>query len=476
MPFPFNLPTTSQLSFTSHLSSNTHPSLPLTATTLRGVLRDSLKKHKRLPLSFQPSNLSNVLAALNEYLPHLFALDTGLSGGTVAGEEIHIVLEKELEVEWRARIAARTPGREASRVKGSSIEYEIIFALTTLACIYSLLARRQLHTLYGATTPSTAERTETVALATQYLLQSGSIHQYLVGRCQETSMKARTLECMSTVQSGLASLAIAEATLQALLKDDPYPAAVVQDRNKNDKDWMIKSPDIPKVRAHLFARLSLAAADHASKTQAMLGRPQNVDSDLIKYLDDLRCTARAKACRFLAIDADLTGKTGEAIAWLRGGKKELGLLAIGKNEEKKAGAFSKLKKDWTEKREDRKVDKGGLWGSDAGKSEEGRIIEMLEKKWVKMNDTMNTQLVPPSESLFASMPSGREIHTLKIFVPPSLEEYVLVRMRAPPSPQPSSFKGSSDESDDEPAEFENDPVGAFPGTRQDYGKPRGAYY
>jgi hypothetical protein len=155
------------------------------------------------------------------------------------------------------------------------------------------------------------------------------------------------------------------------------------------KDWMFRSVEIPKVRAHLFARLCLASSEHAAKAQAMLGRSPKIDDELLKYVDDLRRTAKGKACRFLACDAETGGKTGEGIAWLRGAKKELGFTALASDEEKKSSGFSKLKKEWQEKREDRKIEKGVDWGTDAGKFEEGRIIDMLLKKWEKMNDTVS---------------------------------------------------------------------------------------
>jgi hypothetical protein len=151
---------------------------------------------------------------------------------------------------------------------------------------------------------------------------------------------------------------------------------------------MFKSVEIPKVRAHLFARLCLASAEHAAKAQAMLGRSPRINDDLLKYIDDLRRTAKGKACRFLACDAETGGKTGEGIAWLRGARKELGFASLAADEEKKSSGFSKLKKEWQEKREDRKIEKGVDWGTDAGKFEEGRIIDMLLKKWEKMNDTV----------------------------------------------------------------------------------------
>ena len=385
MPFPFILPTTSSASLSSHLSSGTHPSLPFTATSQRGVLRDALKKHKRLPPPSRSSDLPTVLTALEGYLPFLLALDAGIGAKTVAREEVDVVLEKEVEIEWRATLSATIAGREASRVRLQSLEYELFFVLSTLAYTHTLLARSQLQMLHGPTTPSSEQRTAAVSAAMKHLLQTCSIHTHLLSRSAEWTSSPQVPDISANVVSALASLALAEATLLAVLKDDPYPAAVAQERNENDNEWMIKAPDIPKVRAHLFARLCLAAAEHASKGSALLAQTRNVDDSLSKYLVGFRRTARGKACRFFGIDADLGGKTGEGIAWLRAGMKELGFSS--NSEESKSRGFGKWKRGWNEKKEDRKLEMGGDWGLDAGRLEEGRVLDMLEAKWVKMNDT-----------------------------------------------------------------------------------------
>ena len=189
---------------------------------------------------------------------------------------------------------------------------------------------------------------------------------------------------------------MAEATLLAVLKDDPYPAAVAQDRNKNDKEWMIKAPELPKVRAHLFARLCLAAAEHASNALSLLrinSGSSKITADLVTYVANLRKTASGKAYRFCGIDAELGGQTGTGIAWLQAAMHELGTLP--KEEAGKKGlSLGRLKKEWIEKREDKKIEKGAAWGSDAGKFEECRVLEMLDKKWGKMNDTVSLKALP----------------------------------------------------------------------------------
>ena len=112
--------------------------------------------------------------------------------------------------------------------------------------------------------------------------------------------------------------------------------------------------------------------------------------DLLRYVEDLRRTSRGKACRFFGIDAELGGQTGTALAWLQAGLHELGLSSK-EDAGKKGLSLGRFKKEWAEKREDRKVEKGSTWGSDAGRLEEGRVLEMLEKKWAKMNDTVGHQ-------------------------------------------------------------------------------------
>jgi hypothetical protein len=402
MPYLFALPTTSYTALSPSLTSSTHPSLPLTATSHRSVLRTVLKNHKRLPPTSQTSNLPTVLSAIQTYLPYLFALDAGLCGSKVAGEEIDVVLVKELEFEWRATLSAgaKVAGYEAKRTKVKSLESEIGFVLLTLAEVYALMARGELRLLVDSKSEmlGAEARTKVIATAMKYLVEANGVLNYLLARTQQQGAAAAAAVLADPVPDtslpvlhALAELTMAEATLIAVLKDDPYPALVAESKSKTSKDWMFKSPSIPKVRAHLYARLCLAAAEHAARAQGMLGKApkgdKGVDESLRKYADDLRRTARGKAVRFFAIDKESEGKIGEGLAYLRGAKSELGFA--GSDEDNgKASTFSKLKKDWREKREDKKIEKDSEWGADAGRFEEGRVVDMLEEKWKKTNDTV----------------------------------------------------------------------------------------
>ncbi len=83
---------------------------------------------------------------------------------------------------------------------------------------------------------------------------------------------------------------------------------------------------------------------------------------------------------------------------------------------------------------------------------------------------INTQAIPPIGPLMATMPSGREIHTLKPYNPPVLDASILESMRAPPDRADDYGDGSSDED-----EQKQDPVGAFPGTKEDYSSSSNYY-
>ena len=388
MPYPFALPTTSSLLFSDFIRSDTHPSLVIGATTHRNVLRSVLKTHRRLPPQSQASNLTSVVSALNGYLPYLFALDSGLGGVPVNNEEIDVVLVKEVEAEWRPSLSASLVGSDVRRIKEKGLDYELCFAMTTLAFTYYLMSRSQLHGLYASTAPSAEQRTSIITSATKYLLQANSVHEYLTSRTGDVNFPPGAIDVSNAAQNALASFALAEATSLAILKDDPYPAVVLKSRNKNDNEWMFKAPDIPKVRAHLFARLGLQAAEHAGRAHALLSGKKGLDDVFLKYVKDLQRVSRAKACRFFGIDAELGGKVGEGIGWLGGGKKELG-LKVDEGEASKVRGLAKLKKNWSEKREDKKIEKGMNWGVDAGRTEEVRVIEMLEEKWNHANNIVS---------------------------------------------------------------------------------------
>lgn len=479
MPFPFVLSTTSHLSFQQNFISSTHPSLPSTATSQRNLLRSTLKTHKRLRAVEQSTNLNEVLSALTSYLKYVCTLDSALSGVTVNDEDVDLALTKEIEVQWRPTLSSGSiPGREAERVRGQGLDYEYFFVHQMYAIVQNLLARQALLGLYASSVPSSEKRVELIQAATRHLKSACSIHMFLVHRASSSDgppeLPPFAVDVSINMQSALQRLAQAEFNLLSAFKDDPYPAILVQARNELDREWMIKAPEIPKTRAQVLTRLCIAAAEHAGSASAILRAERRVTKDLIEYVDDLRRMARARACRFQAIGADGHGETGKGVAWVYAGLSELGLEVNAKEGSSKASGLSKLKASWQERKEDKRIGKGSTrWGSDAGKSEEARILEYLEKKLVKSNDTVHFQKVPEYKSLVATLPSGMNMPMGdEKWEGPTLSEDELVQMRAPPDINAMDQDSSGDENEDlqdlrGPGPGSG-PAGAFPGTQGAY--------
>ncbi|KIW22197.1 uncharacterized protein PV07_12108 [Cladophialophora immunda] len=478
MPFPFVLSTTSHISFQASLISSTHPSLPSATTSQRAALRAALKAHKRLSAADQATNLLSLASTAQSYIRYLVTLDVALSGKPVAGEVVDIALAKEPEIEWRPTLGANAiPGRENERAKGKGLDYELFFVHHTLALIQNLLARQSLLGLYSSVNPTLEQRTSLIQGASKCLQTAHAIHSYLLLRANSSSdgppsFPPSAVDVSASVQLALQHLTHAEFNLLCVLKEDPYPAILVQSRNKDDKEWMIRAPQIAKVRGQVLTRLCIGAADHASAAiVALKVETTKASRELLEYCDGIHRASRAKACRFQALEEDThEGQTGKAIAWLRAAMNELG-VEMGKDGAKASG-LGKLKASWIERREDKRIEKGSTtWGMDGGKLEEGRIVEYLDQKFNKQNDTINVQLIPEWKLLLALLPSGMNMPVAEKWKPAPLEETELAAMRAPPDHDELGATNSSDENEDSMAV----PAGAFPGTQRDYGSGTSYY-
>ena len=399
------------------------------------------------------------MEAVNGYLGYLFALESGVGGSGSSGEGIEVRVKREIEVEWRTTLSTppsslsgalgrrkksdkkkskdddndesnsnsdtNTPdGKPSTSVRGRvplhSLPAETTFTCLLLGLLHSLLARSSLRTLHdkSSTTgaPTASTRTTAVAAGMRHFLTAHSIFSYLASRPAHTAPANPPPDISAPVLRALAELCMAEATLSAVIKDDAHAAAAAQERHDTDDTWMYAAPSIPKVRAHLFARLCMAAAEHAGRGVGLLleaeasssgvpGGSGKLDPELLRYMRDLRRTARAKACRFLGVDREGEGATAEGIAWLRAAWVELGFEEDGvevEGEGKRGLGFSRLKSKVKEGREDRRIAGGGEWGGDAGRLEERRVVKGLLAKWEKLNNAVHT--------LF-SLPHIFHIHT-----------------------------------------------------------------
>jgi hypothetical protein len=391
MPFPFVLPTTNYVDLSPCFSSSTHPSLIQATTSERAQLRHVLKSHKRLEPAVQASNLRAVLDAVDRYLPYISSLETALSGKDVGGEHVDVTLVKEPEFEWRPMLSLRkTASLSSSMSKGrwkqKGLDAELLFVWQIKAAVLSLLAKEELRPLLrtDVAPPEPEERKQYVVAAMKMLLQAHGIHKRQLELASAVEFDTRTAapEILPQVQYGLASLAMAEATLAAVLKDDPFPVAMAEQTNAHSREWMYRTSSVDVNRTKMLGRICIAAAEHASKAAGSLKNIKDLDDDMKQYSENLYMVCRAKAARFSGIAAEAEGQTGQGIAWIQAAKKELGI---------KEKSMPKVLQNWKDKKEAERIEQGKMsWGMDAGKSEESRVLDMIERKWKKVNDTVSS--------------------------------------------------------------------------------------
>lgn len=73
------------------------------------------------------------------------------------------------------------------------------------------------------------------------------------------------------------------------------------------------------------------------------------------------------------------------------------------------------------------------------------------------------------------MPSGRDLQPVRPYDPPQLDKSVLEATRAPPEHPDDVIYESSDDETKVGQPFQGDPVGAYPGSRQEYSSTPGYY-
>ncbi|KAK6348420.1 hypothetical protein TWF718_006216 [Orbilia javanica] len=466
MTFAFTLPTTSPVNFTTSFASSSAPSLPSATTTRRALLRDTLKRYKRLTTAEQYNNLPSLLSSISEYLPYLYTVDAYITSQDIAPLA-------EFETEWRAVLSRRTVSTELPRIRRKGLDYEICFATATLAYVHALRARSFLATAIQAPPPTDSNATNTsvhlINQAKDQILTAASIFLYLQNRSttrERGGSQPAPADTTTSIYNALWSLCMASATLLAVLKDDPYPSIVALQHDKNSREWMYKAPTVPtKVRSLLLARLCMYSADMAGRAAAGVAATPGSGAELKSYCDDMAKTAKAKACRFLGVDAEAQGKVGEAIGWVSAGKEVLGMVVGGDGDKGKLGRGLDILKKAREEKKMEKVPMEALLGPDAGRLEEAMVLNELERRWRKINDSVNFHTVPSTSSLLTTLPTGRPMFPEnQIWTPPKLSSSELLQLQTQsPNGGELDWAGADDSGDDIIAQPESSmPPGGFP--------------
>ncbi|KAI5796535.1 hypothetical protein EDC01DRAFT_651650 [Geopyxis carbonaria] len=466
MPYPHALPTTSPVSFNTYYTSPVYPTLPLLLSQNRGSLRNLLKAHKRLPVSSQQAHLPQLLAAVESYIPYLLFLQQSLHSGDVLPSD---AAPDALKASWRSTLTSPPfPGAEQRRVDREGLDYEVGFVLSTLAYIHTLLARTWIQ---DALAPRiTAEKKQSLLnTAIQHLLTSTGIFTYSVSLPRAPTPEISfPLDLSPTVLSALSSLSLSDASLLAVTKQDPYPSylaltsATSTSKSVDSSYLYAPTPPPTGVRALLLSRICIAASAHAENALGLLAScpkrrlpstssAEELSPDLPRYIENLQKVARAKACRFLGIDAEASGRVGEGIGWLVLAREILGTSAS------TSSTPSKFRREFSERKERSALERGdGTWGLDAGKMEETRVLEGLEKNWRSSNDKIFFQLISGTAELAARIPSGREVHVVRPWEPERLDNETVRSLRGSLLESESGQEGwAEDDSEDETSKDQN---------------------
>ena len=170
--------------------------------------------------------------------------------------------------------------------------------------------------------------------------------------------------------------------------------------------------------------------------------------EYIKYLDELRRVGRARGCRFLGLDAEAQGRLGEGLGWMKLASEILtgeGSSSNTKEEEessKKKSLASRFKSSSSPSSspssQAQSLNTNATSSSSSSIPQQSlagglpynmdpctlhselQTILALTTRWSKTNDKLIFDRIPPTNSLMARIPSGREVHTVPEFVPDRL--------------------------------------------------------
>ena len=369
MASPFKLPSTHALSFSKHYTSPVYPSLPLLCTQHHARFHQALKTYHRANRAQQHLHLPPLLDAITNYLPHLSFLHACLH----AGDILPVSSTTHLTPRWSTPLSlsplpASHPG----------LEFELTYTLLTLALTNIHLA--------AASLPANLKP------ASNHLLTAAAILQHAASLPQPPTA-TWPVDITPPVLTAIAKLALADATLLFVATQDPYPNFLLVDTPSDDRAWAYNPRATPTgVKAGLLARVCVAAETHAEAARALLKSAPHVSRGLKQYAKTLGRVGRAKACRFLGINAEVAGGCGEGIGWVL-----LGMQGL------RAGAGEG--------------------------TEEMRVCKGLEERWKAENDRVFFQEVVGPGELVGRVPTGREVCEVPVWECPQLEEAVVRGLR-----------------------------------------------
>ena len=162
---------------------------------------------------------------------------------------------------------------------------------------------------------------------------------------------------------------------------------------------------------------------------------------------------KPEAVGFLGVDAEAQGRVGEGLAWIKLAQETLtgSVPASSSSTDEQEGKGKKTLASRMEKlRLSKSPSPSSLSSFTFGSPQpdvsgnggglpphldpctvysESRVVESLDAKWTKTNDKLIFEKVPPTSTLVAKIPGGREVHTVQQFTPVQLGEDSVNQLR-----------------------------------------------
>ncbi|OCF37950.1 pH-response regulator protein palC [Kwoniella heveanensis BCC8398] len=478
-PYPFPLPTTTLLTFSSilHDPSNSYTAVLSEATEARTRLFLALKGVHE---GQQGSSALAVLDAVQVYLPYLKGIIACLDAD-------ELLFKGEPTFPWSSPLthyALSTPTLPLLSIHSEHLFVILTYVLALSNYAHSILSalptfepKPGSHTMPHMSTEDEKRTTAGLSRAVDLLCQASGVADWAAenvclvvepiknanaGRVGKGKWPA---ESSRETFKGLSMMLLADAHLTAIRKlllpvlphtlfsppGPPLPsnhpsASLLAKLYLHVTSLYTSSRALLKV--HQGSSFSSSDTSSSSKRlfskDKSLSEPDSVEGEIIpplkRYLRKESQLSLALAHKWLGIDSGENGKgakVGEALAWTKDALTRLEEMEDSKIREKMKGlSLGGIGKSGEKKKEERKARKG-------------RVEREVEdtKAWVtaytKINDTVAFQPIPPISSLIT--PSGRPIFTAKAFTPPASKFEPTRRLLSPDG-----------EEDGEPAETAKD--------------------
>ncbi|EIM22667.1 hypothetical protein E3Q22_02363 [Wallemia mellicola] len=393
-------PSTQSIWFTRFFTSTTssdYSSRASESTAKRAHLCAALKSDKNEDL--------NLISSIQEYLPHLLALEKSALNDSIVTIADDFFL-------WTVPSQLSPKGKSTS---SSSLTFEVVHVLHVHAL--ALFNHAQgLADKVGSydSNPllpdsNRKECEDILQSAVSALNLAAGMFKYISDTAIDNYEGARDADTPILNREyniGLSKLSLAVSQSLAIRKlMSPHHA------------YTLQNPGPPLPKAHpspqILLKLHLDTSSLYNSSRMMLKssikstlRVQHVDlpAELKAHTKRREKFHAGVAKKWLGVDAANSGHTGLAIAWLKAASEELAESVTSSSSEKLKILSKSIRKARDERKNELDVELSS--------------IDTYFKAYKQLNDTVHFQDIPPSQSLLSQIPSGRSLVAATPYTPP----------------------------------------------------------